>query len=71
MTDREPTDAGGSEAAGTGPQDGAAVADGRGLPYPASAEEAERMEHRARDAERHIGDLHDEGDPGDRPIYEE
>ena len=38
---------------------------------PRDADDARRMEEQAREAERHIADVHEEADPDDNPIYEE
>ena len=57
--------------AGMSRDESASSADGEGLPFPRTAEEAARMERKARDAERHIRELHEDADPDADPIHEE
>jgi putative phosphoesterase len=45
--------------------------DGGELPGPRDDDDAERMARNAREAERHITELHEESDPDDNPIHEE
>jgi putative phosphoesterase len=45
--------------------------DGAELPGPRDDDDAERMARNAREAERHITELHEESDPDDNPIHEE